>query len=359
MPSRTSGFRKHSIDMATTFQVGLTRDFLTESGELVYKDIGLSILGENPSIEHRFLDVNSPTIAADQLAGLDAVISLTPKYTADSLANCDLLLAIARFGVGYDMVDVGACTDAGVLLCTTPGAVNYPVAEAVLTWMLALSHRLLIKDRLVRDGKWNERGRFMGSELRERTVGVIGLGGIGGRLIRMLAPFAMNQPLAFDPMVPAGRAAELGVQMVELDELLRRADFVVVCCPLTEQTRGLIGAPQLALMKPTAYLIDAARGFIVDEASLVDALQSGAIAGAAMDVFEQEPVSPDNPLCKLDNVILAPHAVAWTDELFRDIGRMAAGACVALSYGKTPVGIVNPEALQSETFQRKFARHAP
>ena len=185
--------------MTPNFSVGLTRDFLTPEGDLVYQDIGLSLLDAAPNLDHRFLDRHEPQLTPELLRDWDAVISLTPKYSAASFEGVEQLTAIMRFGVGYDMVDVNACTQADVLLCITAGAVNNSVAEATIGWMLALSHRMADKDKLVRDGKWAERSLYMGSELRDKTLGVVGLGGIGGKLIEMLRAFGMAQPLAYDP----------------------------------------------------------------------------------------------------------------------------------------------------------------
>ena len=343
--------------MNTQFEVGLTRDFLTADGKLVYKDIGLDVL-DAAGVKHRFLDRHEPTMTPDLLHGLDVVISLTPKYTAASLAGPDQLTAIVRFGVGYDMVDVAACTQADVLLCITAGAVNHSVAEATLTWMLALSHRVLEKDRLVREGRWHERAHYMGSELRGRTLGVIGLGGIGGRLIELLRGFGMNRPLAFDPYVQPSRAAELGAESVSLEKLMREADFISVNCPLTAQTRNLIGREQIALMKPTAFLINTARGGIVDEEALLAALEDKHIAGAATDVYATEPTGRDHPLAGLDNMILAPHCIAWTDELFSEIGSIAAQAVIRITKGVVPAaGVVNSAVLQRPGFQAKLRRY--
>src|SRR5262249_50194166 len=152
------------------------------------------------------------------------------------------LLAIGRFGVGYDSVDVAACTAADVVLLIAAGAVDRSVAEATVTWMLALTHHVRIKDRLLREGRWDERTRYMGGELRERTLGVVGFGGIGRAVVRLPAGFGMNTPLVFDPFIPATAATEAGAKAVSLDELLARADFVSIHCPLSEATRNLIGA---------------------------------------------------------------------------------------------------------------------
>ena len=222
--------------------------------------------------------------------------------------------------------------------------------------MIALTHHMRTKDRLVRTGEWDARSRFMGSELRDRTLGLIGLGGIARTVLRLLEHWGMQPPLVFDPFVDDATAARVGARKVSLDVLLRESDFVSIHCPLTEQTRGLIGAAQLALMRPTAFLLNTARGGIVDEAALYDALKAGRLAGAALDCFAQEPVLAPPRLAELDNVLFAPHCVAWTNELFRDIGRTACQSIVDLSLGRRPHGLVNPEVMAKPSFQEKWRR---
>ena len=342
----------------SNFEVGLTRDFLAPDGKCVYKDIGLSVLDAGESVRYRFLDRHETTVTPDMLSGIDAVISLTPKYTAASFLGLQRLTAIVRFGVGYDMIDVKACTDADVLLCITAGAVNHSVAEAIIAWMLALNHRVFEKDRLVREGRWAERMHFMGGELRGRTLGIVGLGGIGERLVDLLKSFGMNHPLTFDPYVSPQRAAALRVRLVPLEQLMRESDFISVNCPLTEQTRNLIGRDQIASMKPTSFLINTARGGIVNEEALLEALKNKRIAGAATDVYSAEPAGREHPFAGLDNVLLAPHCIAWTDELFSQIGTMAAQSVLMIAGGRVPViGVVNREVLERPGFQRKLTRY--
>jgi phosphoglycerate dehydrogenase-like enzyme len=169
----------------------------------------------------------------------------------------------------------------------------------------------------------------------------------------------MNPPIAFDPYTDPQSAGRLGVRLVALDELLASADFVSVHCPLTDQTRGLIGARELGLMKPSAYLLNTARGGIVDERALAEVLRGRRIAGAAVDCFAEEPVTRPHPLSEFDNVLLAPHSIAWTDELFRDIGRTVCLGMLDLARRKRPHGVVNPEVFDRHSFQEKWARLTP
>lgn len=337
------------------FQVALTADFYDAPGNTKYRDIGLSIFGNTridvkPFAEHR------PEIAPEQLTDINGVIVLTPRVTARSLSASADLLAVGRFGVGYDNVDVAACTAADVVLFITAGAVDHSVAEATVGWMLALTHHMRTKDRIVRDARWDERSRYMGCELRGRTLGIVGFGGIGRAVVKMLAGFGMTPPLVFDPFVNERALVDYGARSVSLDVLMKESDFVSLHCPLNEQTRNLIGARELALMKPTAYFINTARGGIVAEDALFDALKQRRIAGAAIDCFVGEPLAAPPPFAELDSVLLAPHCIAWTDELFRDIGRAACQGMIDLSEGRKPRGVVNPEVFDRASFQAKWKR---
>lgn len=338
------------------FHVGLTADFSDAEGQLKYADIGLSILQSAPHMAVRTLSVHSPELSPQQTAGLQGLIVLTPRVTARSLSDSGELLAIGRFGVGYDSVDVAACTAADVVLFITAGAVDHSVAEATVGWMLALTHHFRIKDRLVRTGRWDERSRWMGSELRDRTPGIIGFGGIGRAVVRMLSGFRMARPLVFDPLVSPDVIEEYGARAVGLEELLANSDIVTLHCPLNEHTRNLLSAHELSLMKPGAWLINTARGGIVDEQALHAALSEGRLAGAALDCFCEEPLLTPAPWAGLDNVLLAPHSVAWTNELFRDIGRAACQGMRDLSEGRRPRGVVNPEVFDRPGFQEKWKR---
>jgi phosphoglycerate dehydrogenase-like enzyme len=341
---------------ARKFIITHTADFYDNTGAPKFRDLGLSVLRDHPHIEQRVFNEYRKQIGADQIGDAQGVIVLTPAVTTESVSKADNLLVIARFGVGYDSVDVKACTAADVLVTITMGAVDRSVAEATVGWMIALSHNLRIKDGLLRTGQWDERSKYMGRELRDRTLGVIGLGGIARKTIELLRGFGMKQPLAFDPFVKAETAAKHGARLVPLEELLRQADFVSIHCPLSETTRGLIGARELALMKPDAYLLNTARGGIVDEDALYQALKNRRIGGAALDCFAQEPVTSPHRFGELDNVLLAPHSIAWTDELFRDIGLAACQVMVDLSLGTKPHGVLNPEVFDRPKFKAKWER---
>src|SRR5882724_705105 len=196
------------------FLVVLTADFYDSTGAGKYRDIGLSALAEQPHVEQRVFKEHRKQIGPDQVGDAQGVIVLTPAVTAESVSKADNLLVMARFGVGYDAVDVKACTGADVLVTITVGAVDRPVAEATIGWMIALSHNLRIKDGLLRTGQWDERSKHMGCELRERALGVIGLGGIARKTIELLRGFGMKQPLAFDPFVKEETSVKYGARLV-------------------------------------------------------------------------------------------------------------------------------------------------
>ncbi len=252
---------------------------------------------------------------------------------------------VARHGVGYDSVDVAAMTRAGVVVTHTPSSMPRPVATIALTFILALAGRLFFKDRITRTGRWHERMDNMGMGLTGRTVGVVGAGRIGKELLRMARTFDVAL-LAADPYVNAIELGYLGARKVDLDTLMAQSDFVVVSCLLNDETRHLIGARQFEQMKPTGYLINVARGPIVDEAALIEALRAGRIAGAALDVFEREPVAPDNPLLAMDNVIVTPHSLCWTDECFHNMAATGLASIVDALAGRRPEFVVNREVLE-------------
>lgn len=340
---------KHGI------RVGLSADFLDENRRPVFPDIGLALLDDSPRIGYDFLDVYLPEYTPDQLRDYDVLISLVPRVSAASLEGVDRLCAIGRCGVGYDNVDLAACTAHDIAVYITPQAVIRPVASSIVLFVLALSHDLMQKDRQIRRGQWKESRRRLGSEPRGRTIGTIGLGNIGSEALRLLRPFGIARFLAFDPYV-SGTNKEPGVEFTALEEVLREADYLMINCPLTKETRGMIGERELSLMKPTAYLINTARGPIVNQNALIGALAQNRIRGAALDVFEKEPIEADSPLLQMENVILTSHSVAWTEELFRDMGRMDCEGALAVSRGEAPANVVNQDVLDRPGFREKLQR---
>ena len=342
--------------MAEKFRIGITRDLLNEKGEPLAPDVGLSLLDDAPHVEYEFFKEHRNPVTPDQLRDLDGVMSLAPRYTRESFEGVERLTVIGRFGVGYDNVDLLAATDANVAVFIVPEGVKRPVAESVLTLMLALSKKLLMKDKLTREGRWRQHTGYLGNQLGGRTLGLIGVGNIGSEVVRLVKPFEMRV-LAFDPYAKPEHAASLNVTLTDLDTVLRESDFVSVNCPLTPETRHLISTREFSLMKPSAYFINTARGPIVDQKALTAALQSGQIAGAGIDVFEVEPVPPDEPLLQLENVIVTPHGICWTEECLRDNGRLDCIGLLKVSRGEAPDNVVNKEVLSKPEFQEKLRRY--
>lgn len=261
----------------------------------------------------------------------------------DLLASCPALLAVSSAGAGYDVIDVDACTERGIIVCNQSGAGREAVAEHVLGFMLALSKKIGLADRVIRRTADWQRSDFTGNDLFGKTLGIVGFGQIGARLSALCAPFEMTVLIA-DPLVSADDAAMRGGCKVELRALLEQSDFVSLNVPLTEATRGMIGAREFAAMKPGAYFITTARGGTHDEDALVDALASGHLGGAGIDVFVQEPPPPDHPLFGFDNVLATPHSAGITEETTRDIAVATVEQWESIFAGEVPPRLVNPEA---------------
>jgi len=331
--------------MAKEFRVGLTRDILDSRGQPAFGTAALDILERAPGLAWEYLPEIVSEITADHAAHYDAIYVNLPRVPAAAVGRTDCRLRIvARHGVGYDSVDVAAMTRAGVIVTHTPSSMPRPVATIALSFVLALAGRLMLKDRLTRTGRWHERMDNMGMGLTGRTLGVVGAGRIGKELLRMSRAFDLK-PITADPYVNAIELGYLGARKVDLHTLMRESDFVVVCCLLNDETRHLIGATQFAQMRPAAYFINVARGPIVDEAALIEALRARRIAGAALDVFEQEPVAPDNPLLAMDNVIVTPHSLCWTDECFHNMAATGLASIVDALAGRKPEFVVDKDVL--------------
>jgi len=326
-----------------TFKVGVFSDLRNSRGEPIFGRKPLEVLNQS-GLEWEWIEGDYPEITPDIAAKYDALHINLQRVTEASVSGPDRRVKIiARNGVGYDTVDVAACTRNGVLVTNTPLAVRRPVAVAALTLVFALAGRLFEKDELVRTNRWNDRNDFMGYGLTTRTLGLVGAGSIGQEIIRLAKPF-FGRIIAIDPYVDAGAIKELGAELLPFDDVMRQSDFVVVCCLLSPETRHLINARAFSLMKRTAFFVNVGRGPIHNEAALVEALQTGQIAGAALDVTEIEPLPPDSPLIRLKNTILAPHALCWTDECFEDIATTALTSIVDVMNGRRPKHLVNPDA---------------
>ena len=320
------------------FRVGITRDVLTSNGQPIFGQAVFDFLN-HPGLVWEYME-ESTVIRPEHVARYDAICAMLTRFTPESLGpEKPRLKVIARFGVGYDTIDVPTCQKAGILLTIAPDGVRRPVAVSAITFMLMLAHKVGIKDRLTRSGRWAEKSDHIGTGLTGRILGSLGVGNIGAEMFRLAKPFDLKF-IAHDPYADPKLLASLGVELVDLDTLFRNADFLTVNCPLNESTRGLVNASKLSLMKKTAYLINTARGPIVDESALYQALVDKKIAGAGLDVFEVEPTPVDNPLLQLENVVVTPHGICFTDECMQGLAESAFKAVVDVMHGKKPPHVV-------------------
>jgi D-3-phosphoglycerate dehydrogenase len=291
-------------------------------------------------------DVSAPILAAAHAYQIGAARDELAKHfhvDQDLLRRAPNLLIVSSNGAGFDPVDVEACTEAGVLVVNQSGGNANSVAEHALGMLLTLSKRILEADRALRREANVNRNALMGTEARGKTIGIVGLGNVGRRIAELCKGLLGMKVLAYDPYLSASEMAERGGDKVELDELLRRSDYVSISCPLTRDNRGMIGAREFALMQPHAYFITTARGFIHDEAALTEALRNKLIAGAGLDVWAKEPPPPDHPLLQFDNVLASPHTAGVTKEARINMGRIAAEQLLDALDGKRPPRLINPE----------------
>src|SRR5919108_995983 len=276
------------------------------------------------------------------------------KGTRALIERCKELLVISTSGAGYDPVDVAACTDAGVLVVNQSGANAEAVAEHVVAMMLSLGKNIPQTDRSLRQERDVDREVFKGQNAQGRTVGIIGLGEVGRRVARICGTGLGMRVLAYDPYLTEVECQTRGATSVTLDALLAQADFVTIHCPLTAETRGMIGQRELALLRPDAFLINTARGGIVDEAALASALEALQIAGAGVDVWAVEPPPMDHPLLTFDNVIATYHTAGVTVDSRYTMAQWNAEQLVQIFQGKRPPRLINPAAW--EKFSMRFAR---
>jgi phosphoglycerate dehydrogenase-like enzyme len=281
----------------------------------------------------------SESALIEQLQGCVAVIASTDPYTEAVFAARPELKIVARWGIGYDSVDVAAATRHGVMVVNTPGLVTEAVADMTLALMLGVARSLPACDRAVRAGEWPA---VFSGQLFDKTLGLVGLGQIGQAVARRAAGFSMTL-LAHDPYADADRTAALGVRLIGLEELLRASDFVSLHCTMGPATQHLIGRAQLQAMKPTAYLINAGRGKLVDQAALVEALREGWIAGAGLDVLAEEPPDPQDPLLQLENVVLTPHCSSFTHDTVARVNQRVCENILQALGGVQPDALLNPE----------------
>jgi D-3-phosphoglycerate dehydrogenase / 2-oxoglutarate reductase len=291
-------------------------------------------------------DVSAPILTAAHVYQIGAARDELARHfhvDADLLRRAPNLLLVSSNGAGFDPVDVEACTAAGVVVVNQSGGNANSVAEHAVGMLLTLSKRIIEADRALRRDPNVNRNALMGTEAQGKTIGIVGLGNVGRRIAELCRGLLRMNVLAYDPYLSATEMAARGGEKVELDDLLRRSDYVSISCPLTKDNRGMIGARQYALMQKHAYFITTARGFIHDEAALADALRNKQIAGAGLDVWAKEPPPPDHPLLQFDNVLASPHTAGVTKEARENMGRIAAEQVLDALGGKRPPRIINPE----------------
>jgi phosphoglycerate dehydrogenase-like enzyme len=335
------------------FTVGLTRDLSDGDGGFSWGNVSIETLAP---LSWEFIPNAEPFLTPGDVESFSAVAFAGVGVNAESFGSpAKSPLIISRFGVGYDNVDLAACTRAGVALTITPDGSKKPVATAALTLMLATLFRLVVKDSQARSFDWGNRMQGLGSGVNGKTIGTIGLGNVASEFFRLISPFETRN-LACDPWKKSEEAAAIGVELVDLESIVSQSDVIVVTAALTPETRHLIGKAQFKSMKKSAILINISRGPIVDEEALVSALTHGEIAGAGLDVFEVEPITENNPLMQMSNVIVTPHNLAWTDELALGMGKSAFGSIVSISRGEIPQYVVNRDVLETSQFKEKLAK---
>ncbi|MEM2144310.1 MAG: phosphoglycerate dehydrogenase [Candidatus Jordarchaeaceae archaeon] len=296
-----------------------------------------------PESTQRVLSIPKDQFVA-KLQNVDVALAGNKEpFTADVIKSLPKLKMISLASVGYDNVDVEAATERGIIVTNTPGILQDAVADMTMGLILAVIRQISRFDREVRNGMWINR---ITPDVWGKTLGIVGLGEIGSEVARRALGFKMNI-LYYDVQRKPGLEKELNIKYVSLEELLQESDIVSLHVPLNDKTRGMIGKRQIALMKNGAYLINTARGALVDENALYEALKNGKLAGAGLDVLEIEPPLKDNPLLKLENVVFTPHVASNTDKNVDKICIRAAENIARFLNGKTPLYVVNPSVLRS------------
>ena len=354
----------------SNFEILLSGDFLDADGKSI-GDLALDLLAVNPRIHHSFIESQRPPkgdatyqdrlynlqIQPADVAAAEAIVICRPWVKPSAFAEgASRLVCIGRAGIGYDKIDLAACTANDVVVFNSPHGLTHSTASAALIFMLTLARKFQLQQTLVRTHRWDLQKDALGLDLVGCTLGIVGLGKTGMELARLCAPFNMRI-IAFSPHADPVAAAQLGVTLVSsLDEVLRESDFFSLHGRLTTKTHGMIGARELALMKPTAYFINVARGEMVDEQALIAALRERRIAGAGLDVFEHEPLPPSSELLSLDNVILTPHWLCSTQQAARRTLADIMEGILKIARGQLPDNILNNDVISRPGFQQKLKR---
>ncbi len=321
------------------FKVVIT-DFGSPENELEATELRNSGL----DIELVRLNAKTPQELLPHVIDADGIIVQWTNISREIIQSLKQCKVISRYGIGVDMIDLMAAGEHGIPVCNTPDYCIDEVSTHTLSFLLMMNRNIMAQNQHVRLGKWGSPNPTPPSRLSTQTLGIIGMGNIGRVVVQKAKAFGLKV-LVFDPYLSSEKATEGGAEKVELNELLHRSDYVSVHCPLTDETRHLISQPQLKMMKPSAYLINMARGPIVDQTALYQALVDKTIAGAALDVFEQEPPPANDPILKLDNVIFTPHLSSWSAESFVQLRREVVQNIVVALHGQQPRSIVNRKYL--------------
>ncbi len=332
--------------MAAKRKVCCTGPMRVKIAEEILRDGGCELVLGKPQDDFRNFRYERKELV--NLIGDSAIVYPSGRdfIGGDVLDSCSELQAVVKSSIGIETVDVDAATDLGILCCNSPTPENFlGVAEATIGLMVALFKRLKLNEAFIRDGGWKEL-QNRGTLMLGRTVGIIGVGRIGRNVAQRLGGWGMKI-LGYDPYVSQQTAAPLGIEMVSLEDLLKNSDVVTLHVVLTRETRGMIAMRELKRMKPTAFIINTSRGPAINEADLVLALNDKIIAGAALDVFEDEPMPINNPLRQIDSLrlILTPHNIGANPGSGEAGQRMAAQSMLAILEGKVPETVVNPKAI--------------
>jgi phosphoglycerate dehydrogenase-like enzyme len=352
------------------FEALFSGDFLNAEGKVAAGYLGEDLLATAPHVRWNFIMEQSPgrlgeayseqlyrmQLEPQHVAAADGIVLIRPYVRRSAFANgAERLAVIGRAGVGTDKIDLAACTENDVAVFNAPESLTHSTASAALLLMLALAKRLPAQERMARSGDWRNQAGVTGDDLAGQTLGIVGLGRISWELIRLVEPFGMRV-LAFSRHCPPAEAAERGVTLANLDTVLRESDHVSLHCALNDSTRGFFGELEFNLMKRTAYFINTGRGELVQQDALTRALETRRIAGAGLDVFSPEPLAANDPLTRLDNVVLAPHWLPTTHRAVRLVCEAMARGILRAARGEPPENVVNPEVLARPGFQAKLAR---
>ncbi len=344
------------MDQSDLFRVGLTNDGVYHKTMNVPSAVGM--LEDQPKVIYKRCPVEVDPIPQEVLDRFDVVVAGGPRFTPETVAGTARCSLIVRFGAGYDRVDLDACTEAGIIVATTPEGVRRPMATAALTHILVLSTRFVHKSRCAHENRWDiaHTDDEMGLGLKGSTVGFIGFGSIGKDLYALITPFEMRH-LVYDPYLDQETASGFNIEKTDLTTLLTESDIVVVLCALTPETHHLIDSKAFGLMKPSCYFVNIARGGIVDQRALATALSEGHIRGAGLDALDPEPIHPDDPLLALDNVHITPHAMGLTDEMQRLCSEKCVQAALDVMRGNRPESVINRAVLDEQKLKTKLQRY--